>query len=640
MVHTPLLFMHRFSLGSLVLAAMLAPVHATGYRSIDGTDNNPTSPEFGSVGEMLLRRVVPPNYLDGISEVDPSRPNPRVISNAVFAQGGPVPDPNAVSDIVWAWGQFLDHDISITPSNPANDTLEIVVPTDDPFFGDLSPNNIIELNRSNHVTGTGGVRHQVNEITAWIDGSNVYGSDPDRAAWLRTMDGTGKLKTSMGGALGDLLPKWVDAPDTPHMDASGMPTMGTDAFVAGDSRANENVALLTLHTLFVREHNRLADLIATGEPGLSGEDIYQRARKIVGAEIQAITYREFLPAVGVNLPDYTMYQPMVNPAIANEFSTAAYRLHSTINETLLRLEEDGTSIPEGCLDLVDAFFSPATLSEGGIEPLLRGLASQSQQSNDTHIVDALRNQLFTVFDPDSGGLISNATDLASINIMRGRDHGLGFYNDTRDALSLPRAASFADVTTDPVVQAALESAYGAGNVAQLDLFVGILAEDDLPGCIMGKLGMALLEDQFLRLRDADRFWFENNMGGINDDLAAVGLWDGGTSESVNSFLAGLTLCEVVALNTDADNLQDNMFQSVNMVCSPRITGCVYESGSFSVTFEGHDGERYSLLKAATPAGLLASPASVATVSPTVDGPAMLTDSGATETSAYYAVRRE
>src|SRR5262245_66600522 len=82
-------------------------------------------------------------------------------------------------------------------------------------------------------------------------------------------------------------------------------------FAAGDVRANENIELTSLHTLFVREHNRLAGRIAAANPGMSDEDIYQRARAIVGAEIQVITYNQWIPTLlGPNaLPAYPGYNP-------------------------------------------------------------------------------------------------------------------------------------------------------------------------------------------------------------------------------------------------------------------------------------------------------------------------------------------
>ena len=74
-------------------------------------------------------------------------------------------------------------------------------------------------------------------------------------------------------------------------------TPDENLFLAGDVRANENVALTSMHAVFVREHNRLVDIIDAQQPELSDEQQYQLARKIVGAEMQIITYEEFLPAL-------------------------------------------------------------------------------------------------------------------------------------------------------------------------------------------------------------------------------------------------------------------------------------------------------------------------------------------------------
>lgn len=69
-------------------------------------------------------------------------------------------------------------------------------------------------------------------------------------------------------------------------------------FVAGDIRAAEQPGLTSLHTLFMREHNRLCDVLS--QQGLTDdEEIYQIARKWVGGMIQSITYHEFLPALGI-----------------------------------------------------------------------------------------------------------------------------------------------------------------------------------------------------------------------------------------------------------------------------------------------------------------------------------------------------
>ena len=313
-----------------------------------------------------------------------------------------------------------------------------------------------------------------------------------RAAALRTNGGTGRLLVSAG----DLLP----------FNTAGLPNAGgtgPELFLAGDVRANEQVALAALHTLFVREHNRLAQAIAAGDPSLTGEQIYQEARRIVGALMQVITYNEFLPALlGANaMGPYAGYRGLYSPAISNEFSTAIYRFgHSALSSTLLRLDATLTPIPDGNLALRDAFFRPdRVVNEGGIEPLLRGLASQACSAIDTEIVDDVRNFLFG--PPGAGGF-----DLASLDIQRGRDHGLSSYNYTRQIMGLAPRASLAELSTDPDVQARLASV--CVDVEDIDLWVGALAEDPFDGGHVGELAYTVIRKQFERLRDSDRYWYQ------------------------------------------------------------------------------------------------------------------------------------
>jgi peroxidase len=264
-----------------------------------------------------------------------------------------------------------------------------------------------------------------------------------------------------------------------------------------------------MHTLFVREHNRLAHEIKQNNRKLPGEEIYLRARRIVAAQMQAITYNEFLPVLlgKKALSKYKGYNPNIDARISNEFSAAAYRLgHSLLSPKILRLNKNGKEIHHGHLSLRDAFFAPQLLTdEGNIGPILRGLASQACQDLDVFIVDDVRNFLFG--QPSSGGF-----DLATLNIQRGRDHGLLSYNETRKSLGLKPADSFADISSDNEVQTRLESAY-SGNIDQVDLWVGGLAEDHVGDALVGEVFYAILKDQFERLRDGDRFWYENNFWG-------------------------------------------------------------------------------------------------------------------------------
>ncbi len=465
------------------------------FRRIDGRNNNQGQPAMGSAG-VRLRRWVAADYTDGISEpAGAQRLNPREVSNIVSAQPGDLPNPLRASDFLWQWGQFLDHDIDLTDGADPAEPWNILVPSGDEWF-DPSAGGQLEMpfNRSLYDPSTGQTspRQQLNEITAWIDASNVYGSDTQRADALRTNDGSGKLKTSSG----NLLP----------FNTDGLPNAGgnsTSLFLAGDPRANEQVGLTVMHTLFVREHNRQAERIAAQNPNLSGEQIYQRARRLVGAMMQAITYREYLPALlgpGA-LPQYQGYDNNRNAGIANLFSTAGYRYgHSTLSPTVLRLNADGSSIAAGPLALRDAFFQPGAIAAvGGLAPYLRGLASQVCQSVDPYVIDDVRNFLFG--QPGQGGF-----DLAALNIQRGRDHGLPGYNQVRVALGLTPKANLNQISSDPQIRAGLNQAYSS--VDDLDLWVGGLAEDPLPVSMVGELIQHVLVRQFSALRDGDRFWYQ------------------------------------------------------------------------------------------------------------------------------------
>jgi hypothetical protein len=485
------------TMGVVLLWAVFATQAASAdIRSIDGSGNNLKSPQLGAAGTMLSRRALP-DYADGISAMaGANRENPRAISNMVnWHPGGVHPNKINASDFVWQWGQFVDHDIGLTGGTEPPELADITIPLDDQHFEPLST---MSFNRSvydiNSGTDPDNPRQQMNLITTWVDASNVYGSDEVRAAALRTNDGSGRLSTSAHR----LLP----------FNTGGLPNAGgtgPELFLAGDVRANEQTALTAMHILFVREHNRLARKIRRNFPKFDGEQIYQRARRIVGAQMQAITYNEFLPVLlGPNaIAPYRGYKRNVNPSISNVFSTAIYRFgHSALSSTLLRLNKAGNVIRHGNLPLRDAFFDPTRITdEGGIAPLLRGMARQVHEDVDVMIVDGVRNLLFG--PPGSGGL-----DLATLNIQRGRDHGLPSYNETRISYGLTPAQSWADISSNPDIQARLSLAYTT--VDEIDLWVGALAEDHVSG-VVGELVLWALTEQFEALRDGDRFWYKRTL---------------------------------------------------------------------------------------------------------------------------------
>lgn len=538
---TPALFLFCF-LVTNILAAQSVDVDL--YRTYDGQFNNPDEEFYGAAHTALLR-VSGQGYADGMGEpISEGMPNPRTVSNALFAQEGLLNDPVGLSDYTWVFGQFMDHDLGLTEE--VGENFNINVPMGDPqfdpmFFGTV----IIPLTRNAPQVGTGTApgnpRMHENEITAFIDGSGVYGSDVARANWLRSFEG-GKLKVSAG----DLLPYntvsgEIDGPadpNAPHM-ANGTGFQGP-LFVAGDVRANENPLLAACHLLFVREHNRQCALLKIENPDWTDEQLYQHARKIIGGLIQSITFDEWLPAMGVSVSEYNGYDATVNPQLANVFTAAAFRVgHTLLNGNIRRLGATGQVIPEGNMTLREAFFNPEAYDGIGMDPYLRGMAEQTQQQMDSRVVDDVRNFLFG--PPGAGGL-----DLAAINIARGRDRGLNSYNAIRQAYGLPLNLNFTDLNPDPEVYEVLEDLYG-NDINKVDPWVAMLAERSENGSIFGPTIRRIMATQFGDLRSGDRFFY------LNDPVL---------SQSEKQMISDMTFRDVIMYNSGVTLVQDNVFESM------------------------------------------------------------------------------
>lgn len=502
------------------------------FRTVDGLNNNLSNPLWGAASTEMMR-MMGSAYPLASGEI-PARmdgPSPRAVSNTVNASPGDIPNQINASDYLWQWGQFLDHDIDETPIGSPPISLDIEVPAGDPWFDPKGNGGVvIGMNRSAFHMDTNGDRQQLNEITSFIDASNVYGADTPRADFLRTKDGTGRLKTSEGNLLPFNTPGFDNAPT--GMDPS--------FFLAGDVRANEQVGLTAMHTLFVREHNYWADRFAIEFPDATGDELYERARAVVGAEIQAITFNEFLPLLlgADTMGSYPGYSASMEPMISNVFATAAYRVgHTMLSSTLLRLDATDQEADGGHLPLQMGFFVPTQISTYGIDSVLRGLAGQPSQRIDTYLVDDVRNFLFGA--PGSGGF-----DLASLNIQRGRDHGLPDYNSTRVEFGFAAVDGFHQISGDATVNQRLSDLYATVN--DIDPWVGLLAEPPAEGALVGETLRAILFDQFDRLRSGDRFWYEAYL-----PVEMV--------EMVNE----QTLATIIRRNTNiGDELNDDVFTAV------------------------------------------------------------------------------
>ncbi len=519
------------------LAGLARPGDLPTY-SVDGTGNNKTQTEWGSTNEDLLR-LANAEYGNGVSSpAGLNRPSAREISNILSDQGdADIISKQDLSAFVYAWGQFIDHDISLTPTG-TSESFDIAVPKGDPYFDpSATATKIIHMTRSLFDPSTGtsasNPRQQLNAITAWMDASMIYGSDMATANALRTFSG-GQLKMSASGML-----PLNNAANFPNgtVTLANIPggVANDQLYAAGDVRANENIELTSLHTVFVREHNRWADRISKLNPKLNDQEVYLRARAVVIAEIQSITYNEWLPAVLGNnvLPRYSGYNPRVNPNLSNEFATAAFRFgHSILGDDIEFLDNNGLPVAED-VALKDAFFNPTLLKDHTIESIFKYLSSDPASELDTKLVGSVRNFLFG--PPGAGGF-----DLAALNIQRGRDHGLADYNDTRASIGLPKVKNFAEITRNKDLQAKLQQLYGS--VDNIDLWIGILAEDPAPGASIGSTGQKIIADQFRRMRDGDRFWYQNEFSG---DLLRE--------------IEQTRLSDILKRNTPLRNLQQNVF---------------------------------------------------------------------------------
>jgi hypothetical protein len=540
-------------------------------------------------------------------------------------------DERRLDQMAWQWGQFLDHTFDLRDGGGSTATaFNIAFNAGDPLESFTNTLGTIAVNRSAATPGTGtstsNPRQQTNTITSYISAQNVYGSSATRLDWLRngTVDGDPTNNQATLMLPNNLLPHADargNASTAPAADHDGrLASHPQDARIAGDPRANENMGLTALHTVFAREHNRIVNALPST---LSQEDKFQIARRVVIAEEQYITYQEWLPAMGVALPRYSGYKSGVNAAITNEFATASYRAHSQIHGEFeieaaagqysstqldqfraegLEVNVDSTGAGTIAVPAAVSNFNPAVMEQLGVGPML--LSEQEQQYNNDETIDnQLRSELFQIPSSQDPTCLNGPTvatcyntvnDLGAIDIQRGRDHGLGTYNQLRAAYGLSAKSSFTAITGESTdafpsgsgidnpnsitvvklfdidgnaqpadgsgannaVKAVKNSTLAArlkaiyGSVSNVDPFVGAYSEPHVPGSSLGPTNLAIWTKQFTALRDGDRFFFENDLSTLNNIKNTYGI-DFHT-----------TLSQLIARNTDARtaaDIHDNIF---------------------------------------------------------------------------------
>uniref|UniRef100_A0A3P8VGQ2 Eosinophil peroxidase n=1 Tax=Cynoglossus semilaevis TaxID=244447 RepID=A0A3P8VGQ2_CYNSE len=506
------------------------------YRSITGECNNRQHPRWGAAN-IPYSRWLPPEYEDmwgkprgwdpGHTYHNVSLPPVRLVSQEVlFTHNDNISLDSTLSHLLVEWGQWVDHDVVLTPQSPSTAAFKsgadcthtcsretpcfpIQIPLSDRRYG---VQDCMPFFRSAPSCGAGVLhrphREQLNAITSFVDASMVYGSSTTLASSLRNHS------CPLGSMAVNLHHSDRGLPYMPflprrqaHLDPCG-PRNSTASEGAGKSTRGENTT-----SCFQAEHNRLVEELRLLNPHWSPDILYQEARKIIGAIHQILTWDHYLPqilgdtAMSLLMPPYQDYNPETDPSIANMFAAAAFRFaHVTVHPVVTRLGPEYTpNSQHPPLPLHHSLFASwRIVQEGGIDPVLRGLllSPAKLQTPGQMMVEELTERLFQA----QGGM---PLDLGSLNLQRGRDHGLPGYSSWRRfcGLSVPSSTSdLADIFGNSTLAHKLELLYGTPH--NIDVWVGAISEPALPGGRVGPLLACLLAKQFKALRDGDRFWWQ------------------------------------------------------------------------------------------------------------------------------------
>uniref|UniRef100_A0A914XL25 Uncharacterized protein n=1 Tax=Plectus sambesii TaxID=2011161 RepID=A0A914XL25_9BILA len=469
--------------------------HSSPYRTLTGWCNNLDHPEFGSAYNTY-RRLLPAAYEDGINEPRQRSVSGRLLPSARKVSASfnrpPPPTHETYSHMMMQWGQFLDHDFTLTPishseeGGPLNcktcdsratvsvNCFPIEIPPNDPHFPELTVNGTrtcLPFTRSLPGQLTLGARQQINILSTYIDASNVYGSDICRAKKVRTFrNGLLDVQRTAGGEV---------LPANTEQRCSAIDPVRMPCLFAGDSRSNEQVGLSAMHIVWMREHNRIVQRLGQINPNWNDERLFQETRRIIGAMLQHITFNEFLPKVlGYKIMHkfdmmplkqgfFEDYDDKCDATIANEFSTAAYRFgHTLIAEEYNSDGEDTMKFP------LDIFFNPTKLYQrDGLDRILNAMAKQPCGRFDSYLAKGIRDHLFERKDDPHSGL-----DLPALNIQRARDHGLHPYVHYRRVFGLSVPRTFDDleqIMERPAIDG-LRKTYDS--VEDIDLFPGLMSE--------------------------------------------------------------------------------------------------------------------------------------------------------------------
>ncbi|XP_025201922.1 peroxidase-like [Melanaphis sacchari] len=500
------------------------------YRTFNGSCNNLRVPTWGASNTPFLR-ILNAEYSDGIYKFRQQSngsqlPGAREINTKLFLKNQWY-DFDELNILLMQWGQFIAHDITLlTPDFSVDNCCSVQnvskVPTQCQNVINIPKNDPIYLNYNktcmsfNRAVTSANFSCQIMpatfmvEVSQYIDGSHIYGSNDSIAAGLRSFI-NGKLrsdilKSNQNTRVEEFCPQVNRT--TLQCDSS---TNSKACFQAGDIRINQNLGNALLHNLFLRFHNHLASKLLYLNQFWSDEMLYQETRKIIGAVIQHITYDHYLPIIlGETYTEYyglftpqTIYNDKINPSTSLEFAASSFRiLHNQIPAQLNFIDKMYKVAFQ--VNLTDWMDRPDLLPMGkNVDWLTRGFVETPGREYQPSYNQLISNFLFRFNLPDITG-----QDLLSIDIQRGRDVGLPVYNEVRTICGIPRANSFDDLLDLIPFKAIqiLKTLYAT--VHDIDLHVGALLEMPEEGSMVGPTTRCILSDSFFRYKYGDRFFYD------------------------------------------------------------------------------------------------------------------------------------
>ncbi|GBM46377.1 Peroxidase [Araneus ventricosus] len=478
------------------------------YRHFDGKCNNLAIGKLGMSRSCYLR-FTQPSY-DGYGGVRKAMlggplPEPRSISLGIFEDKKKLD--RKVTFLFVIFGQLIAHDLSralkpiktkcCEPENSNNpECMPIKLSPDDPFYSKYDK-TCMEFQRTEECSYCKPAsRAQTNGATAAMDASFLYGEDEEKAKKLRAFDGTGELKYDPHGYLP------ISGKD--NEDEFCREGQESKCFLNGDPRVNQHASLTGFTTVWLREHNRVAESLRQINPGWEEEQIFQESRRIVIAEFQCIAYQYFLPPLlsvrvmkefGIyirNDSDSTKYDPTALLDVWSDSAVGSYRLHSLIP----------SDIGSGDLLFRDTFSNPDIIRQGHTSELLQGSFYARAEEYDRYLVEDVTKYLYSKYQ-----------DLASINIQRGRDHGLAPYVEvvrfcSADSVNVEKFDDLYQLGLMTKKNAKiLEGVYE--DVRDVDMWVGMQMETRMKGSLLGPSAVCINAKQFFFTMKGDRFFYSH-----------------------------------------------------------------------------------------------------------------------------------